>query len=159
MAEPIDPREFRRALGAFATGVTVVTARGPGGETVGFTANSFTAVSLDPPLVLFCIDRAASCFATIEAASGFVVNVLADDQQALSVRFAEPHADRFVGIPTSDGPDGAKIVAGCLATLECRVEARHPGGDHVIVVGRVLRLAARRDGRPLLFFRGAYGRV
>ena len=154
-----DPRTLRDALGCFATGVTVVTAIAPDSTPIGLTANSFTSVSLDPPLLLVCIDRRAGSLATLQEAPGFAVNVLHIGQQPTSNRFARPGEDRFAETPWDIGEFGAPVLAGALAAFECRRHALHDGGDHVILVGEVLkaRFEPRRD--PLLYFRGKYRRL
>jgi flavin reductase (DIM6/NTAB) family NADH-FMN oxidoreductase RutF len=149
-------RAFRDALGWFATGVTIITTRGPAGELVGFTANSFASVSLEPPLVLFSLNRGANCLDAFESASHFAINVLAEDQTALSSRFANPIGAKWDGVAVARGIDGCPILGGTLAVFECAVDAIHDGGDHRIFIGRVLRMRAAADGRPLLFNRGAY---
>jgi flavin reductase (DIM6/NTAB) family NADH-FMN oxidoreductase RutF len=154
-----DRRAFRNALGCFATGVTVVTTVTDAGEPVGLTANSFSSVSLDPPLVLFCLDRASHNLDAFRAAGRFAVNVLGDDQRDLSVRFSTTIGDRWDGVVWERWETGAPVLNGCLAALDCETEAIHEGGDHVIIVGRVKRLAAVADGKPLLYFRGNYATV
>ncbi|HYI69543.1 MAG TPA: flavin reductase family protein [Skermanella sp.] len=154
-----DRRAFRNALGCFATGVTVVTTVTDAGEPVGLTANSFSSVSLDPPLVLFCLDRASHNLDAFRAAGRFAVNVLGDDQRDLSVRFSTTIGDRWDGVVWERWETGAPVLNGCLAALDCETEAIHEGGDHVIIVGRVQRLAATTDGKPLLYFRGNYATV
>jgi len=152
----IEPRLFRNALGCFATGVTVVTARSPAGEPVGVTVNSFNSVSLDPPLILFSIDRAASSYPVFRDAVHYVVNVLCDSQRELSQRFARSVGQRWDDVPHATWDSGVPVLIDCLANLECAREAVYEGGDHVILLGRVLTLAHREDGRPLLYYRGAY---
>jgi flavin reductase (DIM6/NTAB) family NADH-FMN oxidoreductase RutF len=152
----VDQRAFRDALGWFATGVTIITTRSPAGERFGFTANSFTSVSLEPPLVLFNLNRRASCIAIFEQSPHFAVNVLAAHQAELSSRFAGTSPDKWQGVAVSEGADGCPILAEALAVFECAVHAVHDGGDHRIFIGRVVRIKAAADGRPLLFSRGAY---
>jgi flavin reductase (DIM6/NTAB) family NADH-FMN oxidoreductase RutF len=149
-------RDFRDAVGWFATGVTVITARGGDGAFYGVTANSFASVSLDPPLVLWSLDKRSPSSAGFAAAGHFAVNILAQDQQGLSARFATTGPDKWRDIAHESWQTGAPILPGSLASLDCRVEAKHDGGDHVIYVGRVLRLESRRHGQPLLFSRGSY---
>ncbi|AWK84807.1 flavin reductase family protein [Azospirillum thermophilum] len=157
VASPFDARSFRSALGCFATGIAVVTTLEPDGQPVGVTVNSFSSVSLDPPLVQFCLGRAAQSFAAFTAAPSFAVNILADDQEDLSVRFSRrEQQERWGGVAVERWDSGVPILAGCLASLECDREHLFDAGDHVIVVGRVRRLASRPDGRPLLYFRGGY---
>ena len=156
---PPDERRLRDALGFFATGITVVTARAPGGDPVGLTVNSFNSVSLDPPLVLFSIDRTTRTFANVTAASHFAINVLSEAQRDLSQRFARREPDRWQGIAHVAGETGVPLLDGCLASFECRRETTHDGGDHVIVIGRVLGIRHAARGRPLLYFRGQYRSV
>jgi flavin reductase (DIM6/NTAB) family NADH-FMN oxidoreductase RutF len=146
--------EFRRVMGHFATGVTVVTTRGLDGEPVGLTVNAFASVSLDPVLVLVCVHRLASGHDPLLAAGHFAVNVLAEEQEALAVRFAAGESsERFRGLDVTDGPLGSPLLPGALAWLDCRIHEVFPGGDHSVVVGEAVAFQAR-DGRPLLFFRG-----
>ncbi|NQW11528.1 MAG: flavin reductase family protein [Alphaproteobacteria bacterium] len=152
----IDPEAFRAVLGRYATGVTVVTTRDADGTPYGLTVNSFTSVSLDPPLVLFCLDRAAGSFAAFESAQGFAVNILRADQSGISSRFADPAAKRFADEPIETWGSGAPILSEALAALDCTVHARHDGGDHVILIGRVLDLQLRTHDDPLLYWCGAY---
>jgi flavin reductase (DIM6/NTAB) family NADH-FMN oxidoreductase RutF len=154
-----DSRAFRTALGTFATGVTVITTRPPDGEALGITVNSFASVSLDPPLVLFSLDRASHSFGAFAAASHYVVNVLADDQQDLSRRFSKTGQHGVEGVEAEIGAGGCPRLAGALAQLECAIEARHDGGDQVIYLGRVLAFHMRDDGQPLLYFRSRYADV
>ncbi|NYZ14904.1 flavin reductase family protein [Azospirillum sp. RWY-5-1] len=154
-----DSREFRSALGCFATGIAVITAVSADGHAVGVTVNSFSSVSLDPPLVLYCLGKAAQSFDALASADSFAVNVLAEDQKELSVRFSRSALqDRFAGLSVTTGVTGAPILDGCLATLDCTREAMHDAGDHIIIVGRVQGLTSR-DGRPLLYYRGAYAEL
>lgn len=150
-----DSREFRAACGSFATGVAVITARSPHGGLVGFTANSFASVSLEPPMVLFSLGREANCLPSFEEAGHFAINVLAAGQRALSQRFSDPMGDKWQGVAFDRWTTGAPILNGSLANLECQTEAVLDGGDHRIFLGRVIRLASR-EGQPLLFVRGAY---
>lgn len=153
----IDAAHYRMVLGHFATGVTIITAF-DGGEPVGMAANSFTSVSLDPPLVLFCAAHSSSTWPRIRSAGAFCVNILTEDQEELSRLFATKGADRFNGVGWRPGPSGSPIIADVLAWIDCRIEAEHDAGDHVIVVGRVLAMDAARAGKPLVFYRGGYGR-
>jgi flavin reductase (DIM6/NTAB) family NADH-FMN oxidoreductase RutF len=147
-----DSRSFRDALGEFATGVAVVTARGANGQPAGVTINSFAAVSLEPPLVLWSLGLQSPSVAVFEACSHYVVNILAADQAEFSQRFSQAQSDRFAGIETEVGAGGAPILPGCSAWFECRNELRYPGGDHVILVGYVEGF--RRDPKPPLIFHG-----
>lgn len=156
--DPSDARRLRDAFGAFATGVTVVTARGDAGERVGLTANSLTSVSLDPPLLLFCPARTASALPTLRQSRLFAVNILAVDQQAVADRFARRDVDRF-GETDWDDWDGLPILGGALANFACSLFAEHDGGDHVVIVGQIERVRSCPQQDPLLYFRGAYRRV
>jgi flavin reductase (DIM6/NTAB) family NADH-FMN oxidoreductase RutF len=151
----VDPAQFRQLLGRFATGVTVVTTRDPAGRPVGMTASSVASISLEPPLVLVSVARANDMHPALQAASYFVLNVLAADQEALSRRFAEDHPDRFDGIGYHESRHGLPVLEGTLATIECIKHGEAPGGDHTVFFGLVTggRVA---DGRPLLYYRGGY---
>jgi len=153
----IDPREFRNTLGCFATGITVITTVDRDGGPVGFTANSFTALSLDPPLILFCLDRNATCFESFHRNRHFAVNILTTEQQNISNRFAKSGADKWSGVEFCSGETGCPILIGSLASLECEVDEVFEGGDHVIFIGKVMAMQ-RTDGgsQPLLYFRGRY---
>jgi flavin reductase (DIM6/NTAB) family NADH-FMN oxidoreductase RutF len=156
-ALPFDLRDFRSALGSFATGVTICTTRGREGEPVGLTVNSFASVSLDPPLILWSQSLYAESLPAFQEASHFVVNVLAADQVALAKRFAGDHDNRFLDVEHIVPEHGAPVIAGCAAHFECRNEARYYGGDHIIFLGRVERYAHTRKP-PLMFCRGRYMR-
>lgn len=147
---------FRRALGQFATGVAVVTARGPSGEAIGLTMNSFSSVSLEPPLILFSLDRKARSLAAMQAAEGYAVNVLGREQQALAERFARPRPDKWQAVEHVAGIAGAPLIAGAIAHFECAPFACYDGGDHLIFVGRVVRFETFVHDEPLVFFRGEY---
>jgi flavin reductase (DIM6/NTAB) family NADH-FMN oxidoreductase RutF len=153
--DAFDPRALRRALGQYATGVTIVTCQGPDGEPVGMTANSFTSVSLDPPLVLWCPAKTATSTPAFTAATHFAVNVLGADQHHLSRQFATPADDKFLGVPMRPGASGAPILDGAVAAFECRTVAVHDGGDHLIMLGEVERFDAP-GGAPLVFHSGLY---
>ena len=155
---PIPPDLFRRVMSHFATGVTVVTARQPSGKPWGFTVNSFTSVSLSPPLVLFCVDHAAESLAAMSQAEYFAVNFLAASQEVISRRFASRIPGRFEGVDYRESPRGSPLLAGCLGFIECRKIASHLYGDHTIIVGEVLDAEAT-GGDPLLFYRSAYARI
>ncbi|ESR23444.1 flavin reductase family protein [Lutibaculum baratangense] len=153
---PHDPRAFRNALGAFATGVCVVTAE-VGEERLGMTVNSFSSVSLDPPLVLFSVATAARGIEGWRQAQHYAVNVLAWNQQDVSNRFARAATDKWQGVAVETGVTGAPLIAGAVARFECRAEHQYPGGDHLIFVGRVLRYdLPRPDAEPLVFQAGRY---
>jgi 3-hydroxy-9,10-secoandrosta-1,3,5(10)-triene-9,17-dione monooxygenase reductase component len=151
----LDAGRFRRVFGHFCTGVTVVTSLA-GGEPVGFTCQAFAALSLEPPLVLFCPAATSSSWARIEPTGHFCVNVLAEDQRHLSRAFGSNTPDRFDGLRWASTVDGAPVLDGVLAWAACRIEAVHPAGDHRVVVGRVTELGECTDGRPLLFYKGQY---
>lgn len=150
------PSEFRAALGMFATGVTIVTARASNGKLVGLTANSFNSVSLNPPLVLWSLARAAGSMAVFSAGSHYAINVLAADQQDLAQRFAAKGVDRWAGVQHSEGIAGAPLLAGAAATFECFNRSRYDEGDHVIFVGEVERCMHRAEASPLLFHGGRF---
>jgi flavin reductase (DIM6/NTAB) family NADH-FMN oxidoreductase RutF len=154
-SEEFDARAFRSALGTFATGVTVVTTWTPDGTYAGLTVSSFNSVSLAPPLILWSLGLDSASLAAFRACSHYVVNVLAEDQTELSSRFALTKTDKFGDLAITQGAGGAPLLPGCCAWFECRNEAQHPGGDHLIFVGRVERFA-RSDRRPLVFQGGAY---
>lgn len=155
-APSFTPTEFRAALGRFATGVTIVTARAANGKLVGLTANSFNSVSLSPPLVLWSLARAAGSMAVFSAGSHYAINVLAADQQALAQRFAAKGVDRWAGVVHSPGVAGAPLLAGAAATFECYNRSRYEEGDHVIFVGEVERCTHRPEASPLLFHGGRF---
>ena len=148
----IDSKQFRKALGSFTTGVTVVTTRGVEGEDVGLTANSFNSVSLDPPMVLWSLDRKSSIAAAFMAADHFAVHILASDQEHVSNQFAARGIDRFAGLAVERGHGDIPLLAGCSARFECRTSYRHDGGDHVIFVGEVV--AFDSFGRAPLVYHG-----
>jgi len=159
---PIDAGTFRHALGRFPSGVTVVTVRGeagPHGSDYGMTVSAFASLSLSPPLVLVCIGDDATIAGAVAKAGHFAVNVLAENQEELARRFAEPDADRFEGAQISRGAHDLALLNGAVATLECAIVARHRGGDHTIVVGEILAASAVEDGRPLIYQRGEYRRL
>lgn len=154
----IEQARFRQVLGHFCSGVTVVTGL-HGGKPVGFTAQSFTSVSLDPPLVLVCPAESSTTWPHIEASGGFCANILAADQEAVSLAFAaRGGADKFKGVGWSPAPrTGSPVLSGALAWVDCRIEQRYEAGDHLIVVGRVLDLGVEDREGPLLFYRSGYG--
>ena len=151
----IDATAFRKALGHFCTGVTVVTAMNDA-EPVGFACQSFAALSLDPPLVLFCPGRTSRTWPLIERHGHFCVNVLGHGQRDVSTVFGRAGADKFATVPWTPAPSGSPILAGVLTWLDCAIETVHDGGDHHVVIGRVTTLGEQRGERPLLFYRGAY---
>jgi flavin reductase (DIM6/NTAB) family NADH-FMN oxidoreductase RutF len=147
---------FRNALGQFCTGVTAITTVTPDGELVGITVNSFNSLSLKPPLILWSIANTTPSFDCFKSDDPFVVNVLASDQKDLAMQFAKPGSDtKFDGVTTHVGLHGVPIIDGCVAYLECEVQARHPGGDHDIIIGRVCRFFNLRKA-PLLFYAGVF---
>src|SRR5262245_41852324 len=150
-----DAKELRRVMGHFATGVTIITTRDSAGNFYGLTANALTSVSLAPPLLLICIDRKAETFAHFYDSRAFVVNILSEDQQALSTRFAKSGGDKFTGVAYALGRLGLPVLEGGLGHIECRIIDTHDAGDHVIHVGEVEH-AIVHGGRPLLFFQGQY---
>lgn len=158
MSEPVcvSPEDFRAVLGRFATGVTVVTTKASDGAFVGLTVSSFASVSLDPPLVLFCLDRDAGSLPAFLAADCFAVNILGAAQETVSTRFADPDAPRFSPDRVEPWVTGAPVLSDALAALDCTVSARHDGGDHVIMVGRVQRAGVLSDTEPLVYWRGGY---
>ena len=153
----IDPREFRNALGTFGTGVTIVTAMAPDGKPYGVTCNSFASVSLNPPLVLWSLGTFSQGLMTFQNASHFTVNVLSVSQEALAMRFAKSSDDKFAGVEWKPGLGNSPVIAGCVASFQCRVANRYYGGDHVIFLGAVESYAYNRQ-EPLLFTRGGFGR-
>jgi flavin reductase (DIM6/NTAB) family NADH-FMN oxidoreductase RutF len=150
---------LRDALGCFATGVTVVTCLDDGGRPVGLTANSFTALSLDPPLLLVCVAKAAASAVPLTRADFFAVNVLQTHQQPASITFSTRGEDRFGQTQWSVGEHGAPVLLDSLSVFECRRSAVHDGGDHVILVGEVIKASFEPGLDPFLYFRGSYRRL
>jgi flavin reductase (DIM6/NTAB) family NADH-FMN oxidoreductase RutF len=153
--ETADPRELRNALGRFATGVTVITTQTPAGKLEGLTANSFSALSLDPPLVLWSIRLSAPSLPGFLAAGGFAVNVLAAGQRKLAADFAKTSVDKFANVPFGMGMRGYPVLPGSIAVFECQTENTIEGGDHLIFIGRVVA-ASYCEGEPLVFHGGEY---
>jgi flavin reductase (DIM6/NTAB) family NADH-FMN oxidoreductase RutF len=151
----VDRLELRLVLSRFPTGVTVVGAPHLGGGVCGLTANAFTSASLDPPLILVCVDRSSNTQACIKAGGVFAVSVLAAGQEELARSFARKGEGKFDGVPHRLGTTGSPLVDGAVAWFECAVEGLYPGGDHSIVVGRLVGMGSA-DGAPLVFHRGAY---
>lgn len=149
--------EFRKVMGWFATGVTVVTTR-VGNRPYGLTANAVTSVSLNPPLILVCVDHQADSFAPLSESGAFAVNILSEQQEELSRRFAQTGIDKFSDLPYRQGTTGSPILEGVLGFLECRVVKSYVAGDHTIFIGEVQALGDS-GGRPLLFFGGQYTRL
>jgi flavin reductase (DIM6/NTAB) family NADH-FMN oxidoreductase RutF len=154
----IEPRRFRAALGRFATGVTVVTTARDG-EVHAMTANAFTSVSLDPPLVAFLPDKASTSWPRIREAGSFCANVLSAGQEAVSRQFARSGGNKFRGIDWTPAPSGAPIIAGAVAWVDCDIEQVFESGDHYIVIGRVRDLAVASTDLPLTFWQGRYTRI
>jgi flavin reductase (DIM6/NTAB) family NADH-FMN oxidoreductase RutF len=154
----ISPDEFRQALGHFATGVTVVTTSDGDGRPTGLTASAFTSVSLDPPLVLVCVDHKSQSYPALRERGRFAVNILRRDQQAVSRRFASTRLDKFDEVPFHVSAIGLPLIDAALAQLECVTVSMHVEGDHTIFVGRVER-AHVGAGEPLVYYRGLYDRL
>ncbi len=150
-----DQRQFRDALAQFPTGVTIVCARAGETRYVGFTANSFSSVSLDPPLIMWTIARKSASLAAFESAERYSINVLSSAHDELARRFSRPHADRFAGVTHRLGWADAPLIDGCVAWLECKHFARHTAGDHLIFVGEVV-MVERARGAALIFHRGRF---
>jgi flavin reductase (DIM6/NTAB) family NADH-FMN oxidoreductase RutF len=155
----MDPRTFRKAMGCFPTGVTVATTSAPDGEPVGVTVSSFTSVSLEPPLVMFCLDKKTTSLESFKKSLFFAVNVLRAEQKDLSIRFASRMADKWAGLTYQKGASGAPILPNCLAVYDCKLEAVHDIGDHLVFVGGIIHLDYDAGGQPLVFFRGNYAEI
>ncbi|MCW8915618.1 MAG: flavin reductase family protein [Magnetovibrio sp.] len=152
-------REFRDAMGSFATGICVVTANNANGEAIGMTVNSFSSVSLEPPLVLVCLGEESPRSRAIVNAGRFNIAVLTDQQLSVSSHFAQPGQGLAGNGMVHEGGNGAPMVPGSAAIIECDVEAQYPGGDHVILIGRVTNLVTTTDTAPLIYFRGKYSKL
>ncbi|WP_081878177.1 3-hydroxy-9,10-secoandrosta-1,3,5(10)-triene-9,17-dione monooxygenase reductase subunit [Nocardia brasiliensis] len=153
----IDGRQFRNVLGQFCTGITVITTFDEADAPIGFACQSFAALSLDPPLVLFCPTKASRSWAAIERSGRFCVNVLAEEQRELCARFGSREPDKFAGAAWHASARALPVLDDALATIECTVDRVVDGGDHYIVIGRVQALSeSTATGRPLLFYRGQY---
>ena len=155
---PVSKEEFRAALGHFASSVTVITLKGEDGGVYGLTVSAFSSLSLNPPLVLICIEKNASLHPHLREGSYFGVNILAEDQEMISRRFASKEPDRFSGIGYVRAANASPLIDGALAHLECRITAAYPGGDHTIFVAEV-ESTGLKEGRPLTYFRGGYNRL
>jgi len=155
---PVASREFRRACGRFATGVTIASVVDSQGAPHGLTVSSFTSVSLHPPLILICLGHEVSAIHHFRAATHFGINVLAEDQRALSERFARRGEDRFDGLAWQPGVTGVPLLPGVLAAIECAVHRIVPMGDHDILVGEMVHMQIN-DGEPLLYFSGSYRKL
>ena len=151
----IDPRELRNVMGLFATGVTIITTKDATGKPFGLTANAFSSLSLDPPLLLVCIDKKVDCYACFDESKVFAVNFLARNQEDLSTRFATKGIEKFEGVSYTLGGLGVPLLDGALAHLECKVAAGYEGGDHTIYTGEVQSMATS-EAEPLLFYQGKY---
>jgi flavin reductase (DIM6/NTAB) family NADH-FMN oxidoreductase RutF len=151
----IERNELRRVMGHFATGVTIITTASTEGRPFGLTANAFTSVSLDPPLLLISVDKKAESYPHFEQTKVFTVHFLSDDQESLSRKFAVSGGDKFQGVAYRMGANGVPILEGVLGYVECRLYAVYDGGDHTLYLGEVMQ-AEVREGKPLLFYRGGY---
>ncbi len=157
LPQAVEPALFRQLLGCFPTGVAVITTRTPEGEPAGLTCNSFSSVSLEPPLVLFSLRKASRLLATFEQAEGFAINILSAQQDALSARFASSKVERkFEGVAWRPGQLGMPLIDDCLASFECSVFARHEAGDHIVCIGEVRHMGAGAADQALVFYKGAY---
>ena len=154
----IDPRELRNVMGHFATGVTIITTKDVSGKPFGLTANAFSSLSLDPPLVLICVDKKVDCYACFDQSKVFVVNILSEGQDQLSTRFATKGIEKFEGVAVRQGNLGVPLLEGAVAHIECTLTSAYEGGDHTIYIGEIQSVAASGD-RPLLFFKGKYSRL
>jgi flavin reductase (DIM6/NTAB) family NADH-FMN oxidoreductase RutF len=154
----ITPDDFRRVLGHFATGVTIITTTDAESRPTGLTVSAFCSVSLDPPQILVCIDHKSQSYPALRDGSRFAVNILSSDHEAVSRRFATTRLDKFDGVPYRLGAEGVPLIEGALAQLECRTVSRHVEGDHTIMIGRVEE-ARNGVGEPLLYYRGKYSRL
>lgn len=155
----LDPLLLRQAFGSFATGVTIVTTTDSQGQPVGLTANSFTSVSLEPPLVLFCLDRNSSSLPRFQRSCVFGINVLSSDQQELSSRFVKRGEDRFKDVSWALRDTGVPVIEGAAATFECDSHATVDAGDHIVFIGRVRRFDFYAQREPLLYFQGRYRQI
>lgn len=153
---PISQDEFRAALSRFASGITVVTTRDAGGKLHGITVSAFCSVSLEPPLILICIEKATGSHYAFGESGVFAVNILAADQEAISEHFATQSEEKFGEIGCSTGDLGLPLINGCLASLECSVKNIFDSGDHSLILGQVEKAAIGNDPLPLIYFRGEY---
>ena len=152
---PFEPRTLRQALGAFVTGVTVITTRDPAGKVYGLTANSFSTVSLEPPLILWSQSKRAGSYSVFKGTDEFAISILAEHQADISSRFASAIDDKFEGVAVDEVFCGLPLIEGCIAWLHCRAVSQFDGGDHTVYIGEVLKVA-RGDGLPLVFGGGRY---
>ena len=152
----VTPDSLREVWGLFPTGIAVVTARAGGGDLYGVTINSFSSVSLDPPLVLFSLSRGLHTLNALLSAKAFAIHFLREDQRHLCARFSRALSDKWDNVPYRDGVTGCPVLEPALALMECTLYAQYDGGDHVIVVGRVEHIEKQQGENPLIFFRGRY---
>ncbi|HLO77340.1 MAG TPA: flavin reductase family protein [Magnetospirillum sp.] len=153
----VDQRSFRKALGCFASGVTVITTQHPETEApVGVTVSAFSSLSLEPPLVLFCLGNKTSSMEAYKKSGHFAVNILSESQRDLSIRFASRSEDKWAGVKWERGLAGVPLLNGCLTSLECQLVNVMDGGDHQVFIGEVKNLTHQEGGSPLIYFRGAY---
>jgi len=152
---PIEKNQLRQVMGHFATGVTIITTFNKDGQMHGLTANAFTSVSLEPPLLLISVDKKAESYPAFEESKVFTVNILADEQEGLSRKFAVSGGNKFEGVAYRKGGNGAAILDGTLAHIECTLYAVYEGGDHTLYLGEIQE-AEVREGKPLVFYRGGY---
>jgi flavin reductase (DIM6/NTAB) family NADH-FMN oxidoreductase RutF len=152
---PIEKNELRQVMGHFATGVTIITTLTKAGQLHGLTANAFTSVSLEPPLLLISVDKKAESWPAFEESRVFTVNILADDQEGLSRKFAVSGGNKFEGVAYRIGANGAPILDGTLAYIECTLYVAYDGGDHSIYLGEIQQVEIH-EGKPLVFYRGGY---
>jgi flavin reductase (DIM6/NTAB) family NADH-FMN oxidoreductase RutF len=152
----LDARRLREALGLFPTGITIVTAKSSSGGWIGITMNSFNAVSLDPPLILFSVARSSYCFEPLRTAQAYAVNVLREEQHLLAERFARAGADKWSGVAAHMSEHDCPVLDGVMAVFECVPYAQYDGADHIILVGRVVRLTFDGAGDALVYYRGRY---
>jgi flavin reductase (DIM6/NTAB) family NADH-FMN oxidoreductase RutF len=154
----VEPATFRSVLGRLASGVSIITTRDPDGGDHGMTVTALSSLSLDPPLILVCVDRTATMYPHLLTAHHLAVSMLTKDQEAISHRFAVIKEDRFGGVPFTRGANGCALIDNALAHIECDMWARHEGGDHTIFIGRVTHATAN-DAHPLLYYRGRYANI
>ncbi|MFJ6901997.1 flavin reductase family protein [Streptomyces hokutonensis] len=154
----IDQHEFRTTMGNFASGLTVVAGLDLTGRPTGLTCQSFSSLSVEPPLVLVCIGLGSTSWPLIEPTGRFGISILAEEQQDVCAALGRRSEDKFASIPWRAGESGSVYIEGALATIDCRIAAIHEAGDHRVVIGRVMDLEVREDGAPLLFYRGSYSK-
>lgn len=152
----VDQLEFRSVMGHFATGVTIVTTHDGAGKISGLTANAVASVSLEPPMVLVCVDKKSDSYPMFGASKAFAINILSNGQETLSRRFAKSGGDKFTGIGFRIGVSGSPLLADTIAFLDCQVRYEFDAGDHTIYIGEAVDIAVSSDSDPLLYFRGGY---